>query len=77
MLREEKAPAPGEQASTPEPSELASEAQRKYVDSLMDDGGHVRLDRGTLQNLSKDRASELISDLKAGKYDREKWDVPF
>ena len=77
VLREEKAAPPAEQAARVEVPELATEAQYRFIDKLMDDGGHVRLDRGTMANLTKDRASELISDLKAGKYDPTKWDVPF
>jgi hypothetical protein len=77
VLREEKAAPPAEQTAPTAQAEPSTEAQRSFIDKLMDDAGQVRLDRADLERLSKDKASALISDLKAGTYDPAKWDVGF
>jgi hypothetical protein len=77
ILREQREQPPGEQAAPAANGELSTEAQRSFIDKLMDDAGQVRLDRADLDRLSKDKASALISDLKAGTYDPAKWDVGF
>ena len=77
VLREEKAPPPAEPgwagvnaaaAKKPAPS---SPAQHNYIGKLMDDGGHVRLEHGTLVSMTWDTASALIDKLKAGTYKAE------
>ena len=55
----------------------ASEAQVRYIVSLLKDGGHDPLAETDISAMPFERASALISALKDGSYDPAKWDVPF
>jgi hypothetical protein len=77
ILRDLREQPPGEQEPLVASPELATQAQRDFIDKLMDDAGHVRFDRSDLARIHKPRASELIAELKAGTYDPSKWDVGF
>jgi hypothetical protein len=55
----------------------ATEGQVSYILDLLKKGGHDSLVEADLRALSFDKASVLIDQLKAGKYDASEWDVPF
>ena len=76
VLREEKAPPPGEQArvlTANTANDPATDAQWKLVRDLADRKG-VPAPTG---DLTKDRASEAIERLKAGTYKADDYSEPF
>jgi hypothetical protein len=75
VLREQREQPPGAENGQPaKEDEPASERQLSYIASLADEKGHTAPDTA---GLTKAKASELISELQAGTYDPEKWEVPF
>lgn len=72
VLREYGAPAPA--PSKPDPAnEAASEAQLRFIARLADERGTAAPD----VNLTKEQASTVIEQLKAGTYNPDEWTVPF
>ena len=55
----------------------ASDAQVALIVDLLKRGNHAPLSEADIRSLPLERASALITDLKLGRYDPAKWDVPF
>ena len=76
VLQEYGAPAPKPTQPEPQKSpehEPASEAQTRYIAKLADERGTTAPD----YRLSKENASKVIEQLKAGTYNPDEWTVPF
>jgi hypothetical protein len=77
-IREWGASLPTEPKPSGEPAESkATGAQVTYAQSLFAKANAVPLAESDLRNLSRERVSALIEQLKAGTYDASAWDVPF
>ena len=74
VLREEKAPAPGEQAARPQgETQPASDAQWSLIRKLADEKGTT----APTGPLTKEQAHTIIDSIKAGTYKPDEWEVPF
>lgn len=59
------------------PPETATGAQVTFIQDLLKRGEHGMLAEADLKALTRERASTLIEQLKAGTYNPTEWDVPF
>jgi hypothetical protein len=72
ILRQEREQPPAA-AAAKQPDEPATDRQLAVMRELAEKAGVVIPERP----FTKDRASEAISQLKAGTFDPDKWEVPF
>ena len=56
---------------------MITPGQVTYINDLLVKGKHTPLNQDDLATFTFDKASRLISSLKAGSYKPEEWDVPF
>lgn len=76
VLREWGAPVPAEQNCAPKEAPM-SDGQRGFIADLLQQKNVAPDDFPDTTGLTQVKASELINDLKYGKYDPAKWKVPF
>lgn len=74
ILRSAGAAAPGEQAASGDGPRPISNAQRTFIGDLVK---RANVPAPDLAGITFEQASEMISTLKAGTYDPDKWAVPF
>ena len=74
ILRAAGAPAPSEQGANGDGPRMISNAQRTFIGDLVK---RANVPAPDLAGLTHEQASEMITSLKNGTYDPEKYAVPF